>query len=130
MESNVTTFLVLLLIGQGFAFHSLAETLLRQAGRAHVLNSLFNIVGYLSCILILGCVGYLTFKFQWFWFLIGILIFFCTMAINSVLMAISSLLFSSFNFYERSSILGNVFYVFSFVCYSVGYYGLYDMLFA
>lgn len=128
MDSTLITFIPLLLIGLGFQFFCVGETLLRMSGRVHILNFLFNIIGMVSVFILVCVVGYFTFKFHWYWILLGIGIIPLVFTINSILTFIFNLMFSSLDRFERGTIIGNIYYPLSFACYSVGYYGLYALL--
>lgn len=128
MDSTLISFIPLLLIGLGFQFFCVGETLLRMSGRVHILNFLFNIIGMVSVFILVCVVGYFTYKYHWYWILLGIGIIPAAFTVNSIFSFIMNLLFSSLDRYERGTIIGNIYYPLSFACYSVGYYGLYDLL--
>ena len=130
MDSTLISFIPLLLIGLGFQFFCVGETLLRMSGRVHILNFMFNIIGMVSVFILVCVVGYFTYKYHWYWILLGIGIIPAAFTVNSIFSFIMNLLFSSLDRYERGTIIGNIYYPLSFACYSVGYYGLYDLIFS
>lgn len=128
MASTTTTFIYILLLGLGYGFHSLGESLLKQSGLSHKLNLFYNVVGYLSNIFIFGLVGYLAIYYHWYWFLLGLSVFLIAFVVNGILTTLGALCLSSMDMYKRSFFLGHFFYLLSIITYCIGYYEILKLL--